>query len=127
PKANSKMERLEASSRIYKMAVSSFSIEGKCFIVCLLLRNLLEQKQELLCYIVPITRWCRLRAEKLSDWRPWLTTGFVVVSIAAYTVLSGAGPAAIRSGIMGILMVIAPLLGRVYYVYAALALAALGM
>jgi competence protein ComEC len=68
-----------------------------------------------------------LPAEKLSDWRPWLTTGFVVVSIAAYTVLSGAGPAAIRSGIMGILMVIAPLLGRVYNVYAALALAALGM
>jgi len=68
-----------------------------------------------------------LPAEKLRDWRPWLTTGFVIMSIVAYTVLSGAGPAAIRSGIMGILMVIAPLLGRVYNVYAALALAALGM
>jgi len=31
PKANNKMERLEASSRVYKMAVSSFSIEGNCF------------------------------------------------------------------------------------------------
>jgi len=68
-----------------------------------------------------------LSAEKLRDWRPWLTTGFVIVSIAAYTVLSGFGPAAIRSGSMGILMVIAPLLGRVYNVYAALALATLVM
>ena len=68
-----------------------------------------------------------LPAQKLRDWRPWLATGFVIVSIAAYTVLSGFGPAAIRAGIMGILMAIAPRLGRVYNVYAALAFAALVM
>lgn len=68
-----------------------------------------------------------LPAEKLRDWRSWLTTGFVVVSIAAYTVLSGAGPAAVRAGIMGILMVVAPRLGRVYNVHTALALVALLM
>lgn len=68
-----------------------------------------------------------LPAEKRSDWRPWLTTGLVIVSIAAYTLLSGSGPAAIRAGIMGILMVIAPRLGRVYNVYTALAFAALVM
>jgi len=68
-----------------------------------------------------------LPAQKLRDWRLWLTTGFVVVSIAAYTVLSGAGPAAIRAGIMGILIVIPPRLGRVYNVYTALASAALVM
>jgi competence protein ComEC len=56
-----------------------------------------------------------------------LTTGFVIVSIAVYTVLSGSGPAAIRAGIMGILMATAPRLGRVYNVYTALALAAFVM
>ncbi len=68
-----------------------------------------------------------LPAEKLRDWRLWLTTGFVIVSIAAYTVLSGAGPAAVRAGIMGMLLVVAPRLGRVYNVYTALAFAALLM
>ncbi len=68
-----------------------------------------------------------LPAERLRNWRSWLTTGFVVVAIVGYTVLSGSGPAAIRAGIMGMLIVIAPRLGRVYDVYTALAFAALGM
>lgn len=68
-----------------------------------------------------------LPAGRLRDWRSWLTTSFVVVAIVVYTVLSGSGPAAIRAGIMGILMVITPRLGRVYNVYTALALAALLM
>lgn len=57
----------------------------------------------------------------------WLTAVLVILSIAAYTFLSGGGPAAIRAGIMGILLVIAPRFGRVYNVYTALALAALLM
>ncbi len=54
----------------------------------------------------------------------WLSTSLVILSIAVYTVLSGAGPAAIRAGIMGIAVVLAPRLGRTYNVYTSLALAA---
>lgn len=54
--------------------------------------------------------------------RRWLTSTVVIICIAAYTVLSGAGPAALRAGIMGGLLVIAPLFGRTYNVYTALAI-----
>jgi len=57
----------------------------------------------------------------------WLVTVLVISCIAIYTILSGAGPAAIRAGIMGSLLVIAPRVGRVYNIYTALALAALLM
>ncbi|HLI09848.1 MAG TPA: ComEC/Rec2 family competence protein [Ktedonobacteraceae bacterium] len=59
--------------------------------------------------------------------RHWLATGIVIASIAFYTVLSGLGPAAIRAGIMGSLLVLAPRIGRTYNVYTALAAAALIM
>ena len=62
-----------------------------------------------------------------GDWRRWLATGLVILSITGYTFLSGGGPAALRAGIMGILLVLAPRLGRVYNIYTALALAALVM
>lgn len=62
-----------------------------------------------------------------GNWKRWLHTLLIVLCIAAYTVLSGAGPAAIRAGIMGALLVLAPRLGRIYNVYTALALAALLM
>jgi competence protein ComEC len=68
-----------------------------------------------------------LPSEKLRDWRSWLATSFVILSIVVYTILSGSGPAAIRAGIMGILMVLAPRLGRAYNVYPALAVAAILM
>ena len=54
--------------------------------------------------------------------RLWLTSTVVIICIAAYTVLSGAGPAALRAGIMGGLLVIAPRVGRTYNVYTALAI-----
>ena len=57
--------------------------------------------------------------------RRWLATAAVIVCIAAYTILSGGGPAALRAGIMGGLLVIAPRLGRTYNVYNALAACAL--
>ena len=60
-------------------------------------------------------------------WRRWLATSLVVASIFVYTVLSGAGPAAIRAGIMGTLLVLAPRIGRTYNVYTALAATALLM
>jgi competence protein ComEC len=56
-----------------------------------------------------------------------LVSALVILSIAAYTFLSGGGPAAIRAGIMGIVLVIAPRAGRIYNVYTSLALSALLM
>ncbi len=58
------------------------------------------------------------------DWRYWLSMLLTIMSIASYTLLSGAGPAALRAGIMGILLVSAPKVGRTYNVYTAMALAA---
>ncbi len=66
-----------------------------------------------------------LPAQRRGNWRRGLVTFFVLVSIIVYTLLSGAGPAALRAGIMGALLVIAPRIGRIYNVYTALALAAL--
>ena len=65
-----------------------------------------------------------LPAQKRGGWRRWLSTAIVIVSIAAYTILNGAGAAAIRAGIMGELLVIAPRIGRTYNVYTALAFTA---
>jgi competence protein ComEC len=55
--------------------------------------------------------------------RRW-ALGIVLVGIALYIALSGFGPAALRAGIMGALLVIAPRLGRRYNMYTALAFAA---
>ncbi len=51
----------------------------------------------------------------------------LLAGIAGYVILSGAGPAAIRAGIMGALLVLAPRFGRTYNLYTALAFAALVM
>ena len=59
--------------------------------------------------------------------RRWLATALVIASIVVYTIISGASPAALRAGIMGIIVVIAPRVGRVYNVYTSLACAALVM
>lgn len=60
-------------------------------------------------------------------WRRWIATSLVILSIIGYSILSGAGPAAQRACIMGIILVIAPRFGRVYNIYTALALTALIM
>src|SRR6266567_4638035 len=65
--------------------------------------------------------------KRKANRRRWLATVLVITSIATYTILSGAGPAAIRAGLMGALLVIAPRLGRIYNIYTALAMAALLM
>ena len=59
------------------------------------------------------------------DRRRWLASTALISSIAAYTILSGGGPAALRAGIMGGLLALAPRLGRTYNVYNALAACAL--
>jgi len=75
------------------------------------------------------TRWLyRIRLpgravrRKSQQWQHWAIMTLILISIAAYTILSGAGPAAIRAGIMGSLLVLAPRIGRNYNVYTALAL-----
>lgn len=68
-----------------------------------------------------------LPAQRYKSWRNWLSLGLVIMVIGVYTVLSGAGPAAIRAGVMGMLLVIAPRLDRTYNIYIALAIAAVLM
>lgn len=68
-----------------------------------------------------------LPAEKSRDWRNWLITAFVIFCIISYTILSGAGVAAIRAGIMAVVLAIAPHLGRHYNIYTALAFTLLMM
>jgi competence protein ComEC len=69
-----------------------------------------------------------LPAQKFrANRRRWLATALTISSIAAYTILNGAGPAALRAGMMGILLVLAPRLGRIYNIYTGLALTALLM
>ncbi|WP_069801501.1 ComEC/Rec2 family competence protein [Thermogemmatispora onikobensis] len=81
----------------------------------------------------PLTRpkpddWLLLPAQRRRSQRwLWLLCVLQLLTIAAYTVLSGAGPAALRAGFMGALLVLAPRLGRHYHVYSALAAAALAM
>lgn len=50
-----------------------------------------------------------------------------LLAVTAYASIGGGGAAAIRAAIMGILLALAPLLGRAYNVFTALSLAALGM
>ena len=56
-----------------------------------------------------------------KSWSDWVRTVLLLVGIAFYTVLSGAGPASLRAGVMGGLLVIAPMPGRRYNIYTALA------
>jgi ComEC/Rec2-related protein len=72
--------------------------------------------------------WLLLPAQRRQgNWRRWLHTLLLACCIVAYTFLSGGGPAAIRAGIMGIFLVLAPRLERFYNAYTALALTALLM
>lgn len=72
--------------------------------------------------------WQLLPAERRrGNWRRWLRTGLMMLGIVLYTILSGDGPAALRAGIMGCLLVLTPRLERIYNVYNTLALAALLM
>jgi ComEC/Rec2-related protein len=83
--------------------------------------------------ILSCTKW--LQTSHLRRYIPgwhansgrWLQTTLVITGIALYTILSGAGAAALRSGIMGSLLVLAPRIGRIYNIYTALAFSALIM
>ena len=72
--------------------------------------------------------WQMLPAERRQGAiRRWLAMSLVITCIVIYTILNGAGPAAMRAGIMGVILVLAPRIGRIYNVYTALAFAALIM
>jgi len=72
--------------------------------------------------------WQLLPAQRRQgSWQHWMRTLLVICWLVAYTFLSGGGPAAMRAGIMGIFLVLAPRLERFYNVYTALALTALLM
>lgn len=62
-----------------------------------------------------------------QSWKYWLHTLLLILCIVVYTLLSGGGPAALRAGVMGILLILAPRLRRFYNVYTAMALTALVM
>lgn len=66
----------------------------------------------------------RTRAEESIH---WLIMAATMTTIVVYTLLSGVGPAALRAGIMGILLVLGAHIGRKYNIYTALSLAALLM
>jgi len=77
--------------------------------------------------LVRSTDWQQLPAERQRNWHQWLSTCLTSSIIIIYTILSGASASAIRAGIMGILLIVAPRLGRTYNVYTALAASALIM
>ncbi|HYA99052.1 MAG TPA: ComEC/Rec2 family competence protein [Ktedonobacteraceae bacterium] len=62
-----------------------------------------------------------------GHWRQWIVTSLVILCILVYSILSGAGPAAQRACIMGIILALAPRFGRIYNIYTAMAMAVLIM
>nr|BBH90951.1 hypothetical protein KTC_57020 [Thermosporothrix sp. COM3] len=76
-------------------------------------------------YLQPRKGKSPLPAQRLRDWRQWLTGLLSLSCIALYSILCGAGPAVLRAALMGALVVLASRMGRIYNVYTALAFAAL--
>ncbi len=73
--------------------------------------------------------WIRIPGQAVESkrWQNWVATTLIIGCIGAYTVLSGAGPAALRAGAMGSLLILAPRIGRNYNLYTALALSSIIM
>ncbi len=104
-----------ATGCAHLIAPSGFKVTIMAGLVISITRRL-HEKHEITQRLLP--------AQRRGDWRQKLATILVVASIVIYTLLSGVGPAAIRAGIMGVLLVTAPRIGRVYNIYTALALSA---
>ncbi len=101
-------------------AASGFKVTIVAGIVTTCTRWLYEKRKQPAIRLLP--------AEKSrGQWRRWVATGTTIGSIGIYTILCGASPAALRAGIMGALLVVAPRLGRVYNIYTALAATAIVM
>jgi len=102
------------------IAASGFKVTLLAGLVMASTRWLYEKDDRALWRMLPAQR---ARAQR---WR-LIGATLTVASIVIYTLLNGAGPAALRAGIMGVLLVIAPRIGRTYNVYTALAACALLM
>lgn len=57
----------------------------------------------------------------------WISSAVSLAAVGVYAAVGGGGPAAVRAAIMGALLVLAPVFGRRYDVFAALAVAAFVM
>ncbi|MBV9689177.1 MAG: ComEC/Rec2 family competence protein, partial [Ktedonobacteraceae bacterium] len=104
-----------ATGVAHLVAPSGFKVTLLAGMVTNLARKLYRTEQQVGKRLLP--------AQRRGGWQRWLVTVVTVVIILFYTVLNGVVPAAIRAGIMGILLIVAPRLGRVYNVYTGLALA----
>ena len=109
-----------ATGTAHLIAPSGFKVTIVAGLVTRSTRWLHEKRPPQFSRLLPAER-------KRGEWRRWLVTSLQIACIIFYTFLSGAGPAALRAGIMGVLLVLAPRFGRNYHVYNALAGAALLM
>ena len=104
-----------ATGVAHLIAPSGFKVTLLAGMVTNLTRRLYRTEQQVGKRLLP--------AQRRGGWQRWLITGMTVGSILFYTILSGVVPAAIRAGVMGMLLIVAPRLGRSYNVYTGLALA----
>lgn len=109
-----------ATGTAHLIAPSGFKVTQVAGLIRSSTRRLYEREKRQERYLLPAQK-------RRGNWKRWLATTPVILGIAVYTFLSGGGPAALRAGIMGSLLVLAPRLGRIYNVYNALALTALLM
>ncbi len=108
-----------ATGVAHLIAPSGFKVTLLAGIVTNIARRLYSRRQQAGKRLLP--------AQRQGGWQQWLVTAVTVLVILFYTMLSGVVPAAIRAGIMGILLIVAPRLGRVYNVYTGLALSVILM
>ncbi|HET8912860.1 MAG TPA: ComEC/Rec2 family competence protein [Ktedonobacteraceae bacterium] len=102
------------------IAPSGFKVTILAGLVAASMRRFLPGSKEQTRNLLPAQK------KRLARWQ-WLNLLLTTSIIAAYTLLSGGGAAALRAGIMGTLLILAPRFGRTYNVYTAMAMAALLM
>ncbi|HEV2236653.1 MAG TPA: ComEC/Rec2 family competence protein, partial [Ktedonobacterales bacterium] len=74
-----------------------------------------------------VSVFAELARRGLRRFGRWVGSAAALLAVVGYGALGGGGPAALRAAIMGALLALAPLLGRRYDVYTALATAVLVM
>jgi competence protein ComEC len=99
------------------IAPGGFKVTVLAGLLATLLKPLAQQRPE--------SRWLLPAERRRAHWRLWPLCLLQLLAVAVYTVLSGASPAALRAGLMGALLLLAPRLERTYYVYSSLAATAL--
>jgi competence protein ComEC len=108
------------SGTSHLIAASGYKVILLAGLIMASLRRLYEKPETELWRMLPAQK---ARAQR----RQWIGTAVIIIWIVLYALLNGAGPAALRAGIMCILMVTAPRIGRIYNVYTALASCAMLM